>query len=219
MDVKQEDTPASKVETAIPKERLDEVLARAKKAEEQQALLGDLLNKALNRQPQRRVKEVDPPYLAKLKEDSPEMYAAIKTIQAENSQLKAAVFNSNDKGDRAEFLSAYPKKIADRWLPLVEEKLQELRQNGEFGWSRDMIYKHLRGVTAHMDDLKQFDELEDQYKKQTQTTKPKQTTEEADESPSQDPAVSQVARSGSASSKGTGFSIEDFENKYGDQTF
>lgn len=213
-DVKQEGTPSSKAETVIPKERLDEALSRAKKAEEEKQLLGQLLNQALSRQPQRKVKEVDPPYLAKMKEENPEQYAIFKAQQAELSQIKAALFQTKDESDRAQFLSAYPQKQVERWLPTVEQKLQEMRQNGEFGWTRDMIYKHLRGVDSITRD---FDALNEQYENQ-QKEPTKQTTPKVQEdAPSSDPTVSQIQRSSSATTQGTGFSIDEFEQKYGDQ--
>lgn len=213
-DVKQEGTPSSKAETVIPKERLDEALQRAKKAEEEKQLLGQLLNQALSRQPQRRVKEVDPPYLAKMKEENPEQYAIFKAQQAELSQIKAALFQTKDEADRAQFLSAYPQKQVERWLPVVEQKLQEMRQSGEFGWTRDMIYKHLRGVDSITRD---FDALSDQYEKQ-QEAPAKTNPKVQEDAPSSDPTVSQIARSGSATTQTTGFSIDEFEQKYGDQT-
>ena len=127
----------------IPKERLDEVLARAKAAEQHLSFTQQQLQQVLQAQRPQQPVQTDPE-MEKIKESNPSLYRRLLKAENDGRQVRAAFFGISDKTDRMEFLQTFGDKGKKR-LDEVERMLSEARNANNFNVNRGSIYQHILG--------------------------------------------------------------------------
>lgn len=184
----------SPTEQMVPKERLDELIADKRRAQEQLDVVTHLLRQAVPSQQQ--VQEQESPEMLRLKEENPIAYATIKAQDQKIKQTSAAMFSVMDNQDRMQFLQTFGDK-GKKYLDRVEGELQRLRANG-LHYDRGQIFVHLIGQEALQTSPKPA---------------PAPASVKVDESnvPSSDPKTAGTIASGSAASSTTKKTIEEME--------
>jgi hypothetical protein len=157
----------------------------------------------------------EPAYLKQLKEENPAAYQDHLRTQRELKQQRAATFQLMDKQDQMEFLQEFGDKGGKDLLPIVNQKLEECRRNGNHSLNRGQIFLLLKGHEATT------------AKKQTATTfqSPAQTTATPQASgqtsfPGQDPSAGAALTSSSATTRESSTeTIEELEKRLANQQF
>lgn len=184
-----ENTASSPAPTGIPKERLDEVLARERAAREEVAFLRGQIQAAV---PKKNVQVAEPAWLRELRETNPQQYTYFKNQERLVQQAQVAAAESIDLSDRTSFVSKVGKN-ADKWLPQVENLIQTERSRGNFSMSREQAYVFLRGNEALMNEHKAT------LKPGDTIPAPKTIIEDTASIPSSDPSAQGIIQKGTAS--------------------
>jgi hypothetical protein len=131
----------------IPKERLDEVLARARLLEEQVRFQQSMIAQLGQRQQIPQQPSAEQERLRRLKEENPELYKSEiqrLRLQQELSQTKQAVAGLWDEQDRIKLLNRYGKN-AEKRIQEIEQVLEQFRNNGRYDMNREQVYLLLLG--------------------------------------------------------------------------
>jgi len=181
----------------VPKERLDELISQRNMIAQQNAVLQDLLRKAVPGQQQAPVQE--PEDLVRLREDNPALYQRIKQQEHDNQRMKATAFKLMEDNDRRALVDEFGEE-GKKYLPKVEEKLAELRSKGIHNYDRGQIFYHLQGQEAV------------QQLRTPNTPKQEISPPHVYNIPSSDPASASTSVSGSAATGSrTEISLEELE--------
>lgn len=149
----QNQTTTSPVEqNMVPKERLDELIAQRNAMLQQNEVLQDLLRKAVPAQQAAPVQESED--MLRLKEENPALYQRFKHQESEQRRAKATMFQLMEDNDRRALLDEFGEE-GRKYLPHVEAKLNELRQQGIHVYNRGQIFYHLKGQEAVHSSRKQ----------------------------------------------------------------
>lgn len=135
----------------VPKERLDEVIARAKAAEQQVAFMQQQLSAAMQRQQPAPVAQIDPE-MERMKEENPTLYRKLRANEEQTRQLRAAMFGMADQTDKTQFVLKYGEAGKKR-LQDVEAVLEQERQRGNVAANREGIFTWLLGQEKLREDL------------------------------------------------------------------
>lgn len=127
----------------VPKERLDEVLGRARALEQQlqftQAQVTHLM------QSQQRPVVANDPEMERLKEENPALYNKLRKQEADLKQMRAGFFGMADEQDRTKFLLHFGEK-GKKYLGKVEQVLEQERQRGNVQANRGSILQYILGA-------------------------------------------------------------------------
>jgi hypothetical protein len=127
----------------IPIERFNEVNSVKNSLQEQNQVLQHLLRQAF---PQNApAAQPLPPHMEKLKEENPALFEHLQQLEARDKQKSAALYDLSDKQDRESFERRYGQKVPQQRMQMVEQKLEQLRQQGQFGWTRETVLVHMTG--------------------------------------------------------------------------
>lgn len=129
----------------VPKERLDELIAQRNAMMQQNEVLQDILRKAVPAQQAAPVQESED--MLRLKEENPALYQRFKHQEMEQKRAKATMFQLMEDNDRRALLDEFGEE-GRKYLPQVEAKLAELRQQGIHTYNRGQIFYHLQGQEA-----------------------------------------------------------------------
>lgn len=140
------DTASPAEQQNIPKYRLDEEIARNRALQAQVEATTHLLRQMAPNVRQ-QAPEQEPAALRELKETNPQAYQLFKQQDAKLKQASAATFQTLDRQDRMEFQMEFGEE-GKKLLPVVEQKLEELRQRGIHNFNRGQIFVHLAGMDA-----------------------------------------------------------------------
>lgn len=142
----QNQTTTSPVEqNMVPKERLDELIAQRNAMLQQNEVLQEILRKAVPTQQAAPVQESED--MLRLKEENPALYQRFKHQEAEQRRAKATMFQLMEDNDRRALVDEFGEE-GRKYLPQVEAKLNELRQQGIHTYNRGQIFYHLKGQEA-----------------------------------------------------------------------
>jgi hypothetical protein len=189
---------ASSPQQMVPKERLDELIADKRRAQEQLDVVTHLLRQAVPSQQQPQ--EQESPEMLRLKEEAPAAYATIKAQEQKIKQQSAAMFSVMDNQDRMQFVQTFGDK-GKKYLNQVESELQRLRAQG-LHYDRGQIFVHLIGQEALQSSSSP--------KAQAPTIQAPAKVNESNV-PSSDPKTAGTIASGSAASSTTKKTIEEME--------
>ncbi len=191
----------------IPKERLDEAIARARAAEETALTLQHVLRQAGPPQ-QPRAPEPLPPALERLKEENPALFEIFQQQELKNKQLAAANFRTEDNQDRFVVEQKYLAKVGSDKLNQVERKLEELRQQGNFQWTREALLVHMTG----------FDTLNGQAPRTPAPSAPPPAAPAPQNfAPSSDPSAAATSSTGTAPAGNAHETLEQMEARLATQ--
>jgi hypothetical protein len=127
----------------VPKERLDEVLGRARAAEQQlqfvQAQMTHLMNS------QQRPAVANDPEMERIKEENPVLYKKLIKQEQDLKQMRAGFFGMADEQDRTKFLLHFGEK-GKKYLGKVEQVLEQERQRGNVQANRGSILQYILGA-------------------------------------------------------------------------
>lgn len=129
----------------IPYERFQEVLSQRRQLEEQNNTLQHMV-RTLAPQPNAQPQQL-PEFLNRLKEENPGAFQAFMAQQERLQNVEANLFTSNDNQDRLAFLTHFGELGKSR-IEEVENKLESLRRQGQHGWTRGLLLKHMLGDEA-----------------------------------------------------------------------
>lgn len=142
----QNQTTTSPVEqNMVPKERLDELIAQRNAMLQQNEVLQEILRKAVPAQQAAPVQESED--MLRLKEENPALYQRFKHQETEQRRAKATMFQLMEENDRRAMIDSFGED-GRKYLPQVEAKLAELRQQGIHTYNRGQIFYHLKGQEA-----------------------------------------------------------------------
>lgn len=127
----------------VPKERLDEVLGKARALEQQLQFTQAQVTHLLNGQKQQAPVAQDPE-MERIKEENPVLYKKLVKQEQDLRQMRAGFFSMADEQDRFRFLNEFGEG-GKRKLQEVEGLLEQERQRGNVQASRSSIYMYLRG--------------------------------------------------------------------------
>lgn len=138
------DTGESQTPTpTVPKERLDEVLGRARALEQQlqftQAQVTHLMNA------QQRPIVANDPEMKRIEEENPVLYKRLMKTEQDNKQLRAGFFGIADEQDRTKYLLHFGDK-GKKYLAKVEQVLEQERQRGNVQANRGSILQYILGA-------------------------------------------------------------------------
>lgn len=126
----------------VPKERLDEVLGRARALEQQlqftQAQMTHLM------QSQQRQQVPNDPEMEQLKESNPALYNKLRKQEQDLKQMRAGFFGMADEQDRTKYLLHFGEK-GKKYLAKVEQVLEQERQRGNVQANRGNILQYILG--------------------------------------------------------------------------
>ena len=127
----------------VPKERLDEVLGRARALEQQlqftQAQMTHLMNS------QQRPVVANDPEMERIKEENPALYKKLIKQESDLKQMRAGFFGMADEQDRTKFLLHFGEK-GKKYLQKVEGVLEQERQRGNVQANRGSILQYILGA-------------------------------------------------------------------------
>lgn len=127
----------------VPKERLDEVLGKARALEQQlqftQAQVTHLM------QSQQRPVIANDPEMERLKEENPALYKKMLKQENDLKQMRAGFFGMADEQDRTKFLLHFGEK-GKKYLGKVEQVLEQERQRGNVQANRGSILQYILGA-------------------------------------------------------------------------
>jgi hypothetical protein len=202
---------ASSAEQTIPKYRLDEVLAQ-KRALEEQAKFWQTQAVTLQQQGQQRpqsgVSQQEQERLRRLKEENPEAFRAemrAMKLEREMGGIKQAVASQWDQSDRMALVHKYGKN-AEKRLNDVEQALDVMRSNGQYGATREQVYMWILG----QERIKEEQAKANVPHAPIQTTPPVQQTEDFEAPPSNANFASGL-QSGKASTGAPNKSMSEIE--------
>lgn len=136
---------ASPAEQTVPIYRLNEEVQARRALEAQVQGMAQLLRQAIP--PRQQMPEQDPPQLRELKERDPAAYQLFKQQQNQIRQQNAANFMVMDNQDRMAFEMKFGEE-GKKLLPVIEQKLEELRKANNHSYNRGQIFYHLMGQQA-----------------------------------------------------------------------
>lgn len=206
MSVQENEASQTSTQT-VPKERLDEVLGRARSLEQQLQFTQAQMQHLMQSQ-QRSVPVAQDPEMERLKEENPVLYKKMLKQEQDLKQMRAGFFGMADEQDRIKFLTEFGEQ-GKKKLQEVEQVLEQERQRGNVQASRGSIYYFMRGQEKIREELNPTPAAN--------TTK-QAATKETDDAPSSDPTMTNV-KGGTAAPDYSQLSKEDFLSKYGDVTF
>lgn len=180
-----ENTASSPAQTGIPKERLDEVLARERQARDEVAFLRGQLQQVA---PKNKPQVAEPAWLREKRETNPQEYAYFKNQERLVQQAQVAAAESIDLSDRTSFVAKVGKN-ADKYLQQVEQLIAAERARGNFSMSRESAYIFLKGNEA----------LRNEYQTQKPGEVIKTVQKDTEEVPSTNPANQGIVNKGTAS--------------------
>jgi len=193
----------------IPKERLDELIARERAANEQVQVLQQILRSVVPSQ-QAQPKQ-EPEYLVRLKEENPAAYAALTSQAHQLAQQSQALFVFGDKQDQLQFIQDFGDE-GKKYLPQVEAELQKLRANGRSDFNRGQIFLHIKGIESL--------QKPSQPAAATVVAAPTETVNNTPNNvPSSDPASAVTTAKGSATAVSTKETLAEKEERLKDFTF
>ena len=189
----------------VPKERLDEVLGRARAMEQQLQFTQAQMTHLMQSQ-QRQTPIANDPELERLKEENPVLFKRMMRQETDLKQMRAGFFGMADEQDRIKFVNEFGD-TGKKKLHEVEAVLEQERQRGNVQASRGSIYMFMRGQERVREE-------------QTPRTIAATTTEapEQNDAPSSDPSVA-TTKGGTASPDFSNLSREDRLKKLQDITF
>jgi len=209
---------ATSPEQTIPKYRLDEVLAQKRALEEQAKFWQQTavqMQQGMNPQRQQGgMSSQEAERLRRLKEENPEAYRAevrAMKLQQEVGQTKQAVAAMWDMQDRQSLVAKY--KGAERRLEEIDNTIEALRAQGNFGVTREQVYLWTLG---------QEKIREESQKAQTPQVAPQvaqQISQAVDEFPSTNATSASTLQGGKAPSSASNKSFAEIEKEIQDLEF
>ncbi len=147
-------SPQSNAQQMVPKERLDELIAQRAQLERENQTMAALLRTAVPPSRPHGPPPEEPAHLKQLREENPAAYQDHLRTQGELKRQRAATFQILDKQDQMEFLQEFGGKGGRELLPLVNQKLEECRRNGNHSLNRGQIFLLLKGHEATIKNSK-----------------------------------------------------------------
>lgn len=127
----------------VPKERLDEVLGRARALEQQLQFTQAQMTHLMQSQQQRPV--ATDPEMERIKEENPALYKKLLKQESDLKQMRAGFFGMADEQDRTKFLLHFGEK-GKKYLTKVEDVLRQERERGNVQANRGNILQYILGA-------------------------------------------------------------------------
>jgi len=189
----------------IPKDRFDELIAQRQMLTQQNQVLQEILRKAVP-PAQARVPVQEPEYLVRLKEENPAAYQALKAQEAQTKRTNATMFQLMEDNDRRALVDEFGDE-GKKYLPQVEQKLAELREQNVHSYNRGQIFYHLKGQEA----------VSASRTPKVQIQKPQEQAPHAQtDLPSSDPSSAATIVSSSAAPQRGSATLEEMEERLKD---
>jgi hypothetical protein len=203
------DTDASQPSTqTVPKERLDEVLGKARALEQQLQFTQAQVTHLLQGQ-QRQTPVAQDPEMQRIEEENPVLYKKLLKQEQDLKQMRAGFFGMADEQDRIKFVNEFgengKKKLAE-----VEQVLEQERQRGNVQASRGSIYMFIRGQEKIREEMTPRSE--------PRTTATTTQAAQTDDAPSSNPNEA-IVKGGTAAPDFSNLSREDRLKKLENVTF
>lgn len=140
------EAPKSSSEQMIPKSRFDELVAQKKEAQNNAAMMQQMLQQMASANRPRQPQKEDPT-LKQLREENPAVYAMYLKQQKELETVRGSAAQLAEHQDRQEFFGVAGRN-ADKYAEKVEAVIQAERQNGNYNVKRSAVYAFIRGQEA-----------------------------------------------------------------------